>query len=203
MEFLKNVLIKEADGSKLGDKVFFVDNLPKSLLFHKVAKRMIDYTNPQQNLVPEFVMNEKGVKQLTGAMVDELLPGIEMSQTGDGGFVFFTQYNEALYRLRDIDNYIKANTPVLERIPVRIPYAIQPGVMSSGTRPLSELPRVVLPEPVSPPSNDVQVSAAQPGTTLEVVKRPRKELSPEAKKAAADRLAKARLVKQQKYAIKE
>jgi hypothetical protein len=198
MEVLKNVLIKEVDGSKIGDKVFYVDNLPKSLLFAKATKLMVDYTNPQQNLVPEFELDEKGRKIPTRALVDELLPGIEFSQTGDEAYVFFIQNNEGKMRLQEIDRYIQSVMPVAERIPVRIPYSSQPGLMTAAPRPLSQLPRVALPEPVSPPSKDVQVAASSPVLEVPKARKVRKPLTEQQKAAARERLAQARAVKASK-----
>lgn len=195
MEVLKNVLLKEVDGSKVGDKVIYVDNLPKSFLYTKAIKLMVDYTNPQQNLVPEFELDERGRKIPTRAMVDELLPGIEMSQTGDEAFVFFIQNNEGKQRLLEIDRYIQQNMPVAERIPARIPYSSQPGVMTASPRPLSQIPRVTLPEPVSPPAKAVQVAASSPVLKSKKVRKP---LTEQQKAAARERLAKARAMKAEK-----
>lgn len=201
MEVLKNVLIKEVDGSKTGDKVVYIDNLPKSLLYRKAMKLMIDYTNPQQNLVPEFNLDEKGRKIPTGATVDELLPGIEISQTGDEAYVFFMQYNEAKMRLEDIDRYILQTMPVAERVQPRIPYSVQPGVMTASPRPLSQIPRVTLPEPVSPPSKDVQVAASSPVlSSIDIIKtrKVRKPMTEQQRIAAKERMAKARAIKAEK-----
>lgn len=200
MEVLKNVLIKEVDGSKQGDKVFIVDNVPKELLYHKVIKLMVDYTNAQQPLVPEFEMDDRGRKKPTGAMVDELLPGIELSQTGDGGYVFHTALNEAYARLQTIDRYIHAKMPVAERIPTRIPYSTQPGVLTAGPRPLSDLPRVVLPEPVSPPVKAVQVAVAPTPVLNDAApsKKGRKPMTEDQKTAARERMARARAAKKPK-----
>lgn len=193
MEVLKNVLIKEVDGSRIGDKVFIVDNLPKSLLYRKTIARVIDPNSPTgDRMVPEYTLTANGQRVNTGRMVDELLPGIEHSQTNDKAFCFFTQYIEAQYRLKDIDNHIKSVMPVTERIPVREPYASQPGVMTSGTRPLDTLPRVVLPEPVSPPVEQT-VQAGAPSAALSApVKKARKPMTEEQKQAARERLALAR-----------
>jgi len=196
MELLKNVLIKEVDGRKDGDKVFIVDNLPKSLLYRKALKQMVDYTNPNQPLVAAFEIDERGRKIPTGEMVDELLPGIELSQTGDGGYCFFTQYNEARMRLEDIDRHIQASMPMTDRIARRVSYAIQPGVMTSSTKPLHELPRVTLPELVSPPSKDVQADAVSTGVlTQPTVKH---AMTEEQKAAARARMARAREIKKAK-----
>lgn len=198
MEVLKNVLIKEVDGSKVGDKVVYIDNLPKSLLYRKAVKLMVDYTTPQQNLVPEFNLDERGRKIPTGVTVDELLPGIEISQTGDDAFVFFTALNESKLRLQDIDRHIQNNVPVAERVQPRIPYSSQPGVMTASPRPLNQIPRVVLPEPVSPPSKDVQVAAPSPVLEAPKSKKVRKPLTEAQKQAARERLAQARAAKANK-----
>lgn len=198
MEVLKNVLIKEVDGSKVGDKVVYIDNLPKSLLYRKATKLMIDYTNPQQNMVPEFTVDDRGRKIPTGATVEELLPGIEISQTGDEAYVFFMQYNEARARLEDIDRFIQQTMPVAERVQPRIPYSIQPGVMTASPRPLSQIPRVVLPEPVSPPAKAVQAAAPSPFLEAPKARKARKPMTEQQKLAARERLAKARAVKAEK-----
>ncbi len=194
MEVLKNVLIKEVDGTKVGDKVFFVDNLPKNLLYQKVIARVIDPNSPTgDRLVPEYTLAANGQRVPTGRKVDELRPGIEFSQSGDDAYVFETQYIEAKYRLADIDAYIKSVMPVTERIPAREPYASQPGLMSSGTRPLHTLPRVVLPEPVSPPvEQTVQAGAL---SVVAPEKKARKPMTEEQKQAARERLARAREIK--------
>lgn len=178
MEVLKRVLIKEVDGSRQGDKVFYVENLPKSLLYKRERKQIIDYTDPQnrQRMVPDFVVDDSGRKRFTNAMEDVLLPGIEMSQTSDGAYCFFTQYNEAKNRLADIDRYVHQAVPVSERVPQRIPYAQQPGIMTSGPIPLSSIPSVVLPEPVSPP-----VSAEQTQVPAVVSVTPKRAMSEEHK----------------------
>jgi len=178
MEVLKKVLIKEVDGSNVGDKVFYIENLPKSFLYRKERKQIIDYTDQQnrQRYVPDFVVNERGHKVNTNAMVDTLLPGIEVSQTGDEAYCFFTMYNEAKDRLADIDRYIQQVMPVSERVARRIPYAMQPGVMSSGPIALSNIPSVVLPAPASPPAQ-----AEQSEAPAEVSKAPRRAMSEEHK----------------------
>lgn len=201
---LQNVLIKEIDGD---DKVFYIDNLPKSFLYHRVTKRVIDPEN-QDRMIPEFAYNEHGKRYFTGATEDALLPGIKRSKNGDEGYCFFMQYNEAQMRLKDIDNYVKSMLPVAERIPMRVPYALQPGLKTSGPKPLHTLPRVVLPEPASPPSKDEQVSAptavsaqvngVSPVTEVSRVKKTRKPMTEEQKIAARERLAKAREAKKAK-----
>lgn len=152
MELLKEVLLKEADGSKQGDKVLYVNNLPKDLLYHLESKLMIDSTSPMQNLIPAYVI-EQGVKKFTGEQAEVLNAGIEKSQTRDGAYVFFTQYNEARYALKKIQDHIRSVVPVTERIPAFVPYSSQPGTMTAGPIPLSDIPHVVLPGGDSPQGN--------------------------------------------------
>lgn len=153
-ELLRDVLIKETGAP---DKVFIVDNLPKSLLYRTEAKLIIDYTNPQQNLVPEFSLDQYGKKTLTGTTTEVLKDGITISQTGDGAFVFDADYIESQERLKEIDRYINFNMPQAERIPQRVSYALQ-NIPSSPPKSLSQIPRVVLPELVSPPAKAVLTS---------------------------------------------
>lgn len=202
MEVLKNVLIKEVTGGKNGDLVVYVDNLPKSFLYRQTKKMFIDPNDPQQKIVPEYEVVD-GRRKPTNAMVDELLPGIETSPTGDKAFVFFTNYNEAKARLADIDRYIKNNVPVAERVQERVFYALQPGVMTSGTIPLQNIPRVVLPEPVSPPEAKASVQVEAHTAALPVhepVKevKERRPMTEAQKDAARERMARAREIRRQK-----
>ncbi len=189
MELLKNVLIKEVGSS---DKVLYVDNLPKSLLYRSTKKMVIDPYDAQQRVVPEYNMVD-GRKIPTNATMDELLPGIEHSPTGDEAFVFFTQMNEAKERLADIKRFMRNNVPVAERLPEPVFYAVQPGVMTSGTIPLHNIPRVVLPEPVSPP---VAKAAVQVEAHTEALpaKKERKPLTEAQRNAARERLARGRAI---------
>lgn len=178
MEVLKKVLIKEVDGSKEGDKVFYVENLPKSFLYHQERKQIIDFTSKEQRLVPEFVLDEHGRKVPTHAMADVLNAGIEMSQTRDGAYCFFTQYNEARASLAAIDRYIQQTVPVYDRVAKRVPYAMQPGVLTSGPIALSDIPVVTLPEPVSPPTQSVVPVLTNDGLSE---KKPKRAMSEEHK----------------------
>ena len=195
MELLKNVLIKEVDGHNNGDMVVYVDNLPKSLLYRQTKKMFIDPADSQQKIVPEYEM-VNGRRTPTNAMVDELLPGIETSPTGDKAFVFFTNYNEAKARLADIDRHVRNNVPVAERVQERVWYALQPGVMTSGTIPLQNIPRVVLPEPVSPP--EAKASVQVEAHTAALPAKERKPMTEAQKDAARERMARAREIRRQK-----
>jgi hypothetical protein len=63
---------------------------------------------------------------------NKLLGGIEISQTGDGGFVFFGRTDESKRRLSTIDRYISGIYPRTQTLPRRIPNAQEPGRMSSN-----------------------------------------------------------------------
>ncbi len=194
MELLKNVLIKEVNGHKNGDLVVYIDNLPKDMLYRRTRKMVIDHDDPQnkQNLVPAYeIVN--GRRTLTGEMTDELLPGIERSQTGDESYVFFIQYNEAKARLGDIDRYCRSNVPVAERLQERVSYSIQPGVTSAGTIPLQNIPRVVLPGLVSPPAAKASVQV-EAHTEALPAKKQRKPLTEAQRNAARERLARGRAI---------
>lgn len=197
MEVLRNVLIKESIGT---DKVFIIDNLPKELIYRKALKMMVDYTNPQQNLVPAFEMDEKGRKIPTREQVDELLPGIEKSHNEENCFVFFTDLNEAKERLASIDRYLEASLPQLERIPVRVNYAAQRGLSNSQPIPYSSIPRVVLPELVSPPVlATAQVPAPRDISVPQDPQNQQVQTSAQ-KEAARERMAKARAARKPKVA---
>lgn len=189
MEVLKNVMIKESHGV---DKVFIVDNLPKDLLYRKVLKLMVDYTNPQQNLVPAFELDEKGRKIPTHEMTEELQPGVEKSQNGDDSYVFYMEYNEAKERLATIDRYIEKTLPQSERIPERVSYAAQRGLMTSTPTPTHLIPRVVLPELVSPPAVEAAQAPAPRENSVAVNPANRQIQTEEQKQTAKERMAKAR-----------
>lgn len=199
MEVMRSVLIKECNGSSKGDMVVYIDNLPKNLLYQKVKKMIIDPNDPQQRMVPEYVIQD-GRKVFTGAMTDELLPGIEESRNGDESYVFFTQYNEAKDRLADIDRYVRNNVPVAERVQQRIHYAMQPGVMTSGPIPLNTIPHIVLPAPVSPPASAVQEGNTISGSLNVPLKKEKKPMTEEQRQAAKERMAHAREVARVKKA---
>lgn len=212
MEYLKNVLIKEADGI---DYVFIVDNLPKELLTRPAKKLVfvprgaIDYDPqfPKQVeayvLRSEFAPDEPRNRRLTGEMVDELLPGIEKSQTDDGAYVFFTIYGEARDRLAAIDRYIRSVLPPMAQVPRRVPYSSVPKSFIAPPRSLDTIPRVVLPLPVSPPAQAVQVMEPTPALTSEpLTKRGEVKTKTEAE-LRADRIKMEKVRKAKKAAERE
>lgn len=195
MEYLSKVLIKEVNGGGQGDKVFYVENLPKSLLFRKEKKQIIDYTDEQnrQRYVPDFRLDEQGRKIPTGAFQDVLLAGIEKSQTGDDAYCFDMALNEGKDHLRAIDQYIQQTVPVYDRVAQRVPYAMQPGLLTSGPIPLSTIPCVVLPGVASPPAQAEQPQA-NAVVSSPTIKKPKRVMTEEhkAKLAASLKLARER-----------
>lgn len=165
MEYMSDVLIKEAGGI---DKVFLVDNLPKELLYRQakrlvfVPRHAVDYDPHFPKVVEAYELRDPDMpdeprnRRLTHEMGDELLPGIEASQTADGGFVFFTNLHESRMRLEAIDSYIKRVLGPLAPLPERVEYSSVKGSFMAPPKYRHELPRVALPGPVSPPSKDVQ-----------------------------------------------
>ena len=165
MEYMSDVLIKEAGGP---DKVFLVDNLPKELLYRK-AKRLVfvpryavDYDPHFPKTVEAYELRDPDMpdeprnRRLTHELGDELLPGIEASQTADGGYVFFVNMHEARMRLEAIDSYIKRVLGPLAPVPERVEYSSVKGSFNAPPKFRHELPRVVLPGAVSPPAQAVQ-----------------------------------------------
>lgn len=190
MEYMKDVLIKEAGGV---DKVFIVDYLPKELLYRQakrlvfVPRHAVDYDPHFPKVVEAYELRDPDApdeprnRRLTHELGDELLPGIEASQTNDGGYVFFTNLHEGKARLEAIDSYIRRILGPLSPVPERVEYSSVRGSFSAPPKFRHELPRVVLPEPVSPPSKDVQ--APQPTESV---------LSHEAYNQRVKNIAKAR-----------
>jgi len=146
-EWVKDVLIKEVRGG--GDRVFIINKLPKDMLY-RVGRDMIPI-GQQQYLQP------------SGAVTDDLLPGVEMSQTGDGGYVFFIRNQEGKQRLAVIDEYVRTHWPSNRPLPKREYYAYQGRNPMSPPRPLSMILRVEL--PVSPPADDKSAASGQPSPT--------------------------------------
>lgn len=194
---ISDVLIKDITDRGV-DEVFIVDNLPKAFLFKNEQKMIIDYTDPQnrQLLVPDFEVLDNGMKRRTGATTEVLLAGIELSDSGDGAYVFHTELNSAKDALQAIDNYINRVYQGNGKVPERVPYAAQPGSHNSAPIPRNQIPRVVLPELVSPPAVEAaQVPAPRALSEGHTPQAP-------ANRVVEDRMAKARAAKAAKAVAK-
>lgn len=218
MKYLKDVLIKEVRGH---DYVFIVSHLPKSLIFEEVEKMVsvpkgaIDYDRTEPKIVPAYILRDEDApdeprnRRQTHEKSDELLEGIELALNGDGGFVFHTEYNGAKDRLAAIDSYIQTAVKAvsaLAQAPRRVKYSSQEGSFMAPPKPTHLIPRVELPEPVSPPASAVQATV-QPETTKSVTQAPKKrrEMTEEQKqklREGAERMRAAKLAKKLQAAEK-
>lgn len=188
-------LIKEASGNG-HDKVFIVENLPKKLLLQRVPKMVpIKDTLTGRNtgdLMPSP----------TGETVEEPLPGIELSQNGDKGYVFNTNLGAAVDALKAIDRYIASLTPRDIKLPERVCYAQDPADPRSARIDREAIPVVSLPVPEDLRASAVEVVSPQAAPvaspspaspTITTAAPPSLSPEEEAKKQAArDRMAKAR-----------
>lgn len=132
MKLLKDVFIKVMWGGR-PDSAFIVDNLPWDMVYR------MEY--------PRAINKEKGVFEpdTTAEKVETLLPGISLSQTGDGGLMFDAHNQESKLRLKTIDDYIRSVWDYKKPLPQRVPNAIQPSNSGSSPLPISMIPRVTLP----------------------------------------------------------
>jgi len=180
-EYLSDVLIIEQNG--LRPTCFIIDNLPKHLLYQR-TKKLMPMQEYSERLVPAFTVDEHGKHVPTGEMEDTLQPGVELSQCGDGAYIFYP-IGEAKERLQQIDEYVasKIADPGKRK---RVSYAAQPGLRNSAPVARHQIPRVVLPAP----SPKAVPPASEAGADTHVTE--------EARQAKLDNLAKARLAKKEK-----
>lgn len=186
-ELLNEVLIKEITDAGI-DKVFYVQNLPKRLIYMKIPKMVTRYDR-------DGYTDGTQVVDPMGGFVDGLLDGLEHSQCGDQAIHFIMGRETARNALKAVDAYIAGTLPRDVVLPKRVPYPIDPTDSRSAPKFRSEIPSVELPVfkaalvQVSP---ETQVSPAKPARSL----------TAEQKKAASERLARAREIKKQQAANK-
>jgi len=155
---IKDVLIKEVGGS-MHDMVFVVNELPVKKLFIKAWKKI-----PKVDRDGDFtgrLVRSKSEKILA------LRPGITVSQTGDGGFVFDTMTNAGRDVLLELDRFIADTLPINTTIIRREAYCREPGNVKSPPRQKHELPRVEL--PVSSPPVVANAAMVQPSPSSNVL----------------------------------
>jgi len=99
--------------------------IDKKVLIKEGGSGMQDKIYIVRGLPKHLLFDEKGI----------VLPGIEKSATGDGGFVFYTPLRESQERLEVLDHYIESMHPRHLPRPKRIPNAEVPG--DSRSSPLS------------------------------------------------------------------
>lgn len=191
-EVIKEALIIEANGLRV--KAFIVENLPKELLYHK-TKKLMPLDEYSERLVPCFTVDAQGHKHPTGELCDELNSGITPDGSGSGGFIFDLFSDDSMTALRRIDKYLEDHISDPAMRPGRQAYAQVPMDPKSNPKPYSQIIRVRLPEPLSPPTIPVveEARAAEPVS----VKKARKPMTEEQKIAARNRMAAARAKKAQ------
>lgn len=143
-EVLKEVLLKKC-GNRIHDQVLIVENLPRKFLFEETRKLV-----PKKDR--EGWLDGTMTVDPSGEMVWTLYPGIERSQSGDGGFIFWTNEQESDGRLKDIMRYIDGVFPRDQRLPSFVDNAQLRGEMNTGPIPYNLVPRISLPAPISEPS---------------------------------------------------
>lgn len=187
-KLLKNVLLKLARGGH-GDRVLFVDNIPEDLFYEMRHPRKVLNQDGKQQWVPD---TDK-------AKVPTLKEHLSLSQTGDGGIVIDLDRIQAGEIWKVVDRYMRSVYPASEKLPVPVSYAQDPTHTASPPRPLSEIPRVVLPV-LSPTEQSVAGSA--PSTSTVDVEAIRRQAVEDYKKERTVIAAKAREAKARKAAKK-
>lgn len=182
-ELLQEVFIKEQHESGI-DRVFYVQNLPKKFIYHKVPK-MVQRYDRDGYTDGTLVVDPKGEK------VDGLLDGLEFSLSGDGSIVFQMSFETARNALKAIDAYIAGTLPRDVVVPTRVDYPLDRTNTQSSPKPRALIPTVELPNLRAATSEVSPVAEPTPQ------KPARRSWTPEQKQAARERLAKAREVKKQ------
>jgi hypothetical protein len=180
MEELQEVFIKELHESGI-DQVFYVQNLPKKFIYHKVPKMVVRYDR-------DGYTDGTTVVDPSGEKEDGLLEGLEHSQNGDSSIVFPMSKESARNALLAIDQYISGTLPRDVVIPKRTSYPMDSTNSRSMPKTRNLIPTVILPVSREPL---VEVS---PEANPSPSKRSR-ILTQEQKEAARERMARARAVK--------
>jgi hypothetical protein len=194
-DVIKEALLIDANGLKTTCTV--IENLPKTLVYHK-AKKLMPKEEYSEQLVPAFVYDENGKRVPTGEMVDELHPGIVMDGAGSGAFVFERGSDDSRERMKAIVEHVNDTVKDPDLRIKWVPYAAQPGNKNSNPRSISSIPRVHLLEPVISPSATLPVAA--PVEVRPTFKKERKPMSEEHKAKLRAALAAAREAKKVKGA---
>ena len=191
MEILLNeVFVKEVNEAGI-DRVVVLKNVPRRLFYRWVPKMVqrVDrdgYTDGTMAVDP------------SGEKVEALLEGMSNSRNGDGSIVVDTKFETGRAALKAIRAYVNAAFPRDVVLPEWTNYPIDPTNSRSMPKPKSMIPVIELPtkedikaeSPVVSPEGNTSPQAP-------AIMRTRKPMSEEAKKAAGERLAKAREMKKQ------
>lgn len=181
-EMIKEVLLKELHESGI-DQVFFVQNLPKRLIYRKVPKMVQRYDRDGYSDGTMVVDRE-------GGMVEALLDGLEFSQNGDDSILFPMGRESAKNALKAIDAYIAGTLPRDVVIPKRVAYPQDPTDSRSAPKSRIAIPVVELPVlRVTPSQVSPEVKPSPKRTT--------RTFTEAQKQAARERLIQAREKKKQ------
>ncbi len=191
-EVLKEVLLISSNGLRVTCVV--IENLPKKFLFHK-TKKLMPLEEYSDRLVPAFTIDlETGKNVPTGEMVDEILPGVTLDGAGSGGFIFDSFSDDAIQRLRAIEEHVNNTISDPAKRIQWVPYAQRPGDIQSAPRAYSTILRVSLPQPVSP-STALPAVGQVAGHPNLPAKKERKPMTEEHKAKLRDAARKAREAK--------
>jgi len=186
VELLSEVFIKEQHDAGI-DLVMIVKNLPKHFIYRKGLKMV-------QRVDRDGYTDGTLVPDPSGEKVDELLDGLEKSQTDDGSIVF-TQRESAKQALEAIDQFIQGTLPRDILVPKRVPYPLDSTDTRSQPRSKSLIPVVELP---GFKAEVPQVSPeAQASPEVSAPLKTRKPLTEQQRIAAKERLARAREIRKQ------
>lgn len=181
-EVIKEVFIKELHESGI-DQVYYVQNLPKKFIYHKVPKMV-------QRIDRDGYSDGTLIVDKSGETIDALLDGLEYSLNGDGAILFPMGKETARNALKAIDAHIAGTLPRDIVLPKRVAYPVDPTDSRSTPRSRASIPTVEL------PTSRVAATQVSP-EALVSPERPTRVFTEAQKQAARERLAQAREKKKQ------
>lgn len=184
MELLQEVFIKEQHESGI-DQVFVVKNLPKHLIYGKVAKMVQRYDR-------DGYTDGTLIVDPSGEKVDGLLEGLEFSQTGDGSILFNMGRETGRKAMQAVDAYIAGTLPRDIVVPKRVAYPMDPSDSRSMPKPMSLIPVVELPASKAVPQVSPEAQASPEAAPIK-----KRQLTEQQRDAARERMARAREVRKQ------
>lgn len=182
MKMLKNVLIKLIRGG-FTDRVLFLDNVPEDMFYELQYPRICLGKGQEQHYEPDM-SKEK---------IMTLFPELSISQTGDKGIVFDLENEHSKNRFLALDRYIKSVFPNNKLPAEPIVNSLDPMDQSAPALELSKIPRVVLPSLSPSESQETVGGSTIASLDVEAIKKAAiEEYQAQEKKAASERMAKAR-----------
>jgi len=201
---IEEVFIKEVADTGI-DMVMIVRNLPKKLIYREVPVEVTQYD--RDGFTDGTQMHDP-----SGKVKEDLLEGLEHSQTYDKSILFRVSLEPGKLALEAIDRYISGTLPRDVVVPGRVPYPMVPGDPRSMPKPKELIPAIDLPVSEKPKTGltDAEIIAkyragqtdiATGGVVSPIAGQPavsatpRRTLSPEQKAKKAEILTKARAAK--------